>query len=109
MIFRCVALLFGAFALAGCCVSGNGCYAPVSGTPVALDRGAPVSRSADIDDYKPRRKVSPKPEIAAAPLDGISPQRNAMAQSGDHWEREQAADREAEAALARQLMICRGC
>jgi hypothetical protein len=109
MIFRCVALLFGAFALAGCCVSGNGCYAPVWVNPVALDPSAPVSRSAYADDYKPRKRVSPKPEIIVAPLDGISPQRNAMAQSGDHWEQEQAADREADAKLSSQLRICRGC
>jgi hypothetical protein len=108
MIFRCVALLSGAFALAGCCASGNGCYTPVLGT-VASDREAPVSRSADINDYKPRRKASPKPEIVAAPLDASSPQRNAMAQSGNQWDREQAADREADAALATQLKICRGC
>ncbi len=109
MIFRCVAMLFGAFALASCCVSGNGCYAPVPGAPIALEREAPVSSSADIDDFKPRRKISPKPEIVAAPLDANSPQRNAMAQSGDRWEQEQAADREADAKLSSQLKICRGC
>jgi hypothetical protein len=38
------------------------------------------------DDFKPRKIGSPKPEIIVAPLDGISPQRNAMAQSGDRWE-----------------------
>jgi hypothetical protein len=32
-----------------------------------------------------------------------------MAQSGDQWEQEQAADREADAKLSSQLKICRGC
>jgi hypothetical protein len=108
MIFRCVAPLFSAFALAGCCVSGNGCFAPYPGTPVA-EREAPISRSADVDDYKLKRKLSPKPEVTAAPLDASSAQRNAMAQSGDQWEQEQAADREADAKLSSQLKICRGC
>jgi hypothetical protein len=107
MILRFVAL-FGAFALASCCVSGNGCYAPVPGTPVAWDRSEPVSRIADVDDYKPIKRVS-QPEIIAAPLNGTVEQRNAMAQSGDQWEQEQGADRDADAKLARQLKICRGC
>ena len=37
MISKCIVLFFGAAVLAGCCVSGNGCYAPVSGTPMAWD------------------------------------------------------------------------
>jgi hypothetical protein len=127
MMSRVVALLFGAFALAGCCVSGQGCYAPISTASFAFE---PAS-DADLD--APRKKVSqklaqkpaaPKPAqqfaVQKLPLDDLpnatAAQRNAMAQDGGQpaqdggkWEDQQAADRDAEARLTSQLKICRGC
>jgi hypothetical protein len=103
MISRGVALLFGAFALAGCCVTGQGCYAPVLTAPFAFE---PSASDADLD--APRKKVAHTPQTNGVP-NGTAAQRNAMAQDGGKWEEEQAADREADAKLSSQLKICRGC
>jgi hypothetical protein len=119
MISRVVALLFGAFALAGCCMSGQGCYAPISTAPFAFEPSAPSD--ADLD--APRKKVAQKLPAQKLPVQDLSAQklpvdggpngnaaqRNAMAQDGGSWEDEQAADREADAKLSSQLKICRGC
>jgi hypothetical protein len=121
MISRVVALLCGAFALAGCCMSGQGCYAPISTAPFAFEPSAPAS-DADLD--APRKKVAQKPAVQKLPIQDLSAnglpnatatQRNAMAQDGGQsgqdgkWEDQQAADREADAKLSSQLKICRGC
>ncbi len=110
MISRSVALLFGAFALAGCCVTGQGCYAPISTAPFAFEPSAPAG-DADLD--VPRKKVARALQSNSLP-NGTAAQRNAMAQDGgkqdgDKWEEEQAADRDADAKLSSQLKICRGC
>jgi hypothetical protein len=127
MMSRIVALLFGAFALAGCCMSGQGCYAPISSSSFAFE---PAS-DADLDAPKKNvaQKVAQKPaaqkpaqqsSVQKLPLDDLpnatASQRNAMAQDGGQvqqdgskWEDQQAADREAEARLTSQLKICRGC
>ncbi len=113
MISRGVALLFGAFALAGCCVSGQGRYVPVSTTSFQYEPSEPVSGSAELEE--PRKKVSRKPQIIVQPLNPTAEQRNAMAQSNDTLEQEQereqqqAVDRDADAKLSSQLKICRGC
>jgi hypothetical protein len=119
MISRVVALLCGAFALAGCCMSGQGCYAPISTAPFAFEPSAPAG-DADLDAPKKKlaQKVAqklaapklPVQELSANDLpNGTAAQRNAMAQDGGSWEDEQAADREADAKLSSQLKICRGC
>jgi hypothetical protein len=57
MISRSIAFLFAAVALAGCCVSGNGCYAPLPGTPTAWDGldPAPAETAAQATEYRPRK------------------------------------------------------
>jgi hypothetical protein len=121
MITRIVALLCGAFALAGCCMSGQGCYAPISTAPFAFEPSAP----SDADFDAPRKKVAQKSAVQKLPIqdvsanglpNGTAAQRNAMAQDGgqgEHdggkWQDQQAADREADAKLSSQLKICRGC
>ncbi len=105
MISRGVALLFGAFALAGCCVTGQGCYAPVSTAAFEFEPSAPAG-DADLD--APRKKVTHQLPASGVP-NGTAAQRNAMAQDGAKWEEEQAADRDADARLSSQLKICRGC
>jgi hypothetical protein len=126
MMSRVVALLFGAFALAGCCMSGQGCYAPISTAPFAFEPSAPAG-DADLD--APKKKLAqkiaqklpaqklPVQELAVNGLpNGTAAQRNAMAQDGGQrepdggkWQDQQAADREADARLSSQLKICRGC
>jgi hypothetical protein len=107
MISRGIALLFGAFALAGCCASGQGCYAPVSSASFQFEPPEPVSRTAEHEELS--KRISHKSQIIVEPLNPTVEQRNAFAQSGDKWEEEQAADREADAKLSSQLKICRGC
>ena len=130
MISRIVALLCGAFALAGCCMSGQGCYAPISTAPFAFEPSAPDGDAGlDAPKRKLVQKVAQKPAVQKLPIQDLSAQdlsanglpnataaqRNAMAQDGGHsgpdgkWEDQQAADREADARLSSQLRICRGC
>jgi hypothetical protein len=125
MISRVAALLCGAFALAGCCMSGQGCYAPISTASFAFEPSAPAG-DADLDAPKRKlaQKVAQKPAVQKLPIQDLSAnglpnatpaQRNAMAQDGGQsgqdgtWEDQQAADREADAKLSSQLKICRGC
>ena len=131
MITRVVALLCGAFALAGCCMSGQGCYAPISTAPIAFEPSAPDGDAGlDAPKRKLAQKVAQKSAVQKLPIQDLSAQdlsanglpnataaqRNAMAQDGgqgEHdgskWEDQQAADREADAKLSSQLKICRGC
>ena len=99
MISKCIALLFAAIALAGCCMSGNGCYAPIAGAPVAWD-GLGAAPTEDADEYKPKR-TSRRNAAAARPDRATDPD--------DQWSQEQAADREADAKLRKQLKICSSC
>jgi hypothetical protein len=97
MISKCIAFLFAAVALAGCCVSGNGCYAPSPGTPIAWDGLGPAPTES-VDETKPKRNSRRNREMLNDPT----------AQS-DRWSEEQAADREADANLRKQLRICTNC
>jgi hypothetical protein len=99
MILKCIALLFAAVALAGCCFSGNGCYAPVAEAPAAWD-GLDPAPTENVDEYKPKRN-SRRNTAAARPDPGT--------ESNDQWSQEQAADREADAKLRKQLRICSSC
>jgi hypothetical protein len=108
MITRTIALLFAAVALAGCCASTNGYYAPLPGTPIAWDGlGSPPTE--DWVEPKPKRPVQPKTQIVIGPLKDKSAQADPKSQPQDRWAQEQAADQEADAKLTKQLMICRNC
>jgi hypothetical protein len=109
MIPKYLAILFASFALAGCCLSGNGCYAPLTETPVAWD-GLGSAPTENGDEYKPKRNSSRKHEIIVGPLNDTAAQSDHLkSQSNDRWATEQAANREADAKLTKQLMICRNC
>jgi hypothetical protein len=97
MILKYIAFLFAAVALGGCCVSGNGCYAPSPGTPIAWD-GLGAAPTESVEEIKPKRNTRRNREM----LNGIAAQ-------SDRWSEEQAADREADANLRRQLRICTNC
>src|SRR3984893_17064136 len=108
MISRSIAFLFAAVALAGCCVSGNGCYAPLPGTPTAWDGLDPASTgtAAQATEYRLRKIARPKNEIIIGPVGDVpvgppKPQ--------EAWAQQDAADRADEAKLKKHLMIYRNC
>ena len=111
MLTRFMVLLVAGTALAGCCVSGTGCSTPTAGGPVAWDGlgEAPTENVAPGEERRPaKRKVVRSREIVLGPLNGAAPQSDAKAQY-DNWERRPNEDAEADARLARQTKICRGC
>ena len=108
MILRWATFLFAAAALAGCCVSGNSCYSPLPGTPVAWDGlGTPPSDGSVVTEHQSRRQSKTKP----VPEPGL----DAMAASdvkphlGAGLAEREASDRAADLALTKKLIICRGC
>jgi hypothetical protein len=88
-------------------MSTSGCYVPVAGIPTASD-GIGV-RPDDDGDRSPHqsKKVAPaKTEI----IGPIADEPEDRKPHSEEWiARKEAADREADARLAKQLMICRGC
>jgi hypothetical protein len=108
MISKCVACLFAAVALAGCCMSGNGCYTPLPGAPVAWDGlGSPPSEEAMVSERKPKRQ--PRTEAVARPDHDGTATSDAKPFSKERLAQQEAADRVADGALAKKLVICRGC
>jgi len=112
MTSKWIALLFSATALAGCCASGTGCYAPVAGTPVAWDGLGPppddqprVITETGVIEQQPKRPAKPgvRPNGGGTAASAIKPH------SDEWWAQKEAEDRNAEKALARKLIICRGC
>lgn len=110
MVVRWIVLFCAMAALAGCCASGNGCYAPVPGIPIASD-GLTAGTPEDGSGFKPKRTSSHKHdhEIIVGPLNDSSTETDSKAQANDRWTEEQAADRDADAKLTKQLLICRNC
>jgi hypothetical protein len=104
MISRCVALVFSVIALAGCCTSSGGCYAPAAvGAPVAWNDSGPVAAGNGESDAKPRRRAWQKREIIVGPLNATAAAPNAQPEAKDRWAHEQAADHEVDAKLNSQL------
>ena len=97
MLTRFMVLLVAGTALAGCCASGTGC----STTPTANDVPGEERQPA-------KRKTARNREIILGPLNGAPAQSNAKAQYDD-WTRRPNEDAEADARLARQTKICKGC
>ena len=105
-------------ALAGCCVSGSGCYAPTPGAPIAWDGlGSRPSEigGQDVGEYEPRRRSRPNREIIVGPLNAAKAtpepksQSEPKSQADDHWTQEDAAALEADKKLTQQLKICSSC
>ena len=112
MLTRIMVLLVAGTALAGCCASGTGCSTtPTGGAPIAWDGlgEPPTENVAPGEERKPaKRKVARNREIILGPLNGAAPPSYAKAQY-DNWEKRPNEDAEADARLARQTKICRGC
>jgi hypothetical protein len=110
MVSRCIALVFSAITLAGCCTSSNGCYSPAAGAPVAWDGLGPIAAGdGDNSDPKPRPRAAQKHEIIVGPLNATVAPPDAQPHAKDGWAQQQAADQDADAKLNSQLKICHGC
>jgi hypothetical protein len=100
--------LVSTIALTGCCVSGNGCYAPTAGTPIAWDGlGSPPFENAD--GQAPARKPHRSREIIAGNVSEAKASSDIKSESEDRWAKEQAAAAEADRKLTRKLKICSSC
>jgi hypothetical protein len=114
MIAKCIVFLAGAVALAGCCVSGNGCYAPVAGVgpaPIAWDGlgSAPTTETAEVPESRPKKTTRSKKEIIVGPLGDVSASAKQKPPSDEAWAEQEAADQADETKLRKQLKICTNC
>ena len=111
MLIKLLALLIAGTALTGCCASGTGCATPTAGTPIAWDGlgEPPTANDVPGEERQPaKRKTARNREIILGPLNGAPAQSDAKAQYDD-WTRRPNEDAEADARLARQTKICKGC
>jgi hypothetical protein len=105
---RSTVLVLAAAALAGCCASGSGCYVAVPGIPTAWDgTGTPPDDSARPRRRPKARLARSKAEVAIGSVG--SARAEARPRSEQDWAQQEAADREADARLAKKMLICRGC
>ena len=111
MISKSVVFLFSAIALGGCCISGNGCYAPVAGAPIAWDGlGSPPTDVAEVSEDQPKKKKTrPRREIIVGPLGDVAAAPNSRSQAGESWAQQEAADQADEIRLKNKLRICSNC
>jgi hypothetical protein len=82
-------------------------YAPAAGAPIAWDGLGSAPENGN--EYKPKQTSRRNTEIIVGPLNEAVAQPDPKSQSQDRWTQEQAADRDADAKLTKQLMICRNC
>ena len=112
MLTRFMVLLVAGSALAGCCASGTGCSTtPMAGAPIAWDGlgEPPTANDVPGEERQPaKRKTARNREIILGPLNGAPAQSDAKARY-DEWTRQPNEDVEADARLARQTKICKGC
>ena len=111
MHMKLLALLIAGTALTGCCASGTGCSTTTPGTPIAWDGlgEPPTANDAPGEEKRPaKRRTARNREIILGPLNDVTAQSDAKARY-DEWTRQPNEDVEADARLARQTKICRGC
>ena len=112
MLTRFMVLLVAGAALSGCCASGTGCATSTTpGAPVAWDGlgDAPTANDEPGQEKRPqKRKTARNREIILGPLNDAPARSDAKARY-DEWTRQPNEDIEADARLARQTKICKGC
>ena len=113
---KLLALLIASVALSGCCASGTGCSTTTPGAPIAWDGlgEVPTADDAPGEEKRPqKRKTARNREIILGPLNGAPPRETSAGSDAkaryDEWTRAPNEDAEADARLARQTKICRGC
>jgi hypothetical protein len=111
MQIKLLALLIACTALTGCCASGTGCMTQTAGAPIAWDGlGEPPTANDAPGAEKPpaKRRTARNREIILGPLNDAPARSDAKARYED-WTRQPNEDIEADARLARQTKICKGC
>jgi hypothetical protein len=112
---RLIALLIAGTALTGCCATGTGCNTPSPGAPIAWDGlgEAPTANDEPGEEKRPKRRTARNREIILGPLSESPPKQTSTGSDTrsrhEEWTRLPTEDAEADAKLARQLKICRGC
>jgi hypothetical protein len=115
---RCIAFVATAVALAGCCVSSSGCYAPVPGVPTAWDgQGVRPGEGGEPRRQSAARTVRPNTEMIIGPITDAQGQVRSASdkpspdkpKSEKQLTQDDAADRDADEKLTKRLMICRDC
>src|SRR4051794_8260304 len=114
LMSKILALVFVAAALSGCCVSGNGCYTPVAGVPLAWDGlGSPPTETDDVTagvpDERPRKPKRSKKEIIVGPIGGVAVEPKPKLEGREAYLAEEAEQLAAEARLTKKLVICTNC
>ena len=116
MQIKLLALLIAGFALSGCCASGTGCSTQTAGAPIAWDGlgEAPTANNEPGEPKQPKRRTATRNrEIILGPLNDATPKETSARSDAkaryDEWTRQPNEDVEADARLARQTKICRGC
>lgn len=119
MISKWIAFLCCVVALGGCCASGSGCYAPATGSPVAWDGLGPSPDLASLPDDEPavvadragasENRAKKPAKTVVRPTAGATAASTVKPHSDEWWARKEAEDRDADKALTRKLIICRGC
>jgi hypothetical protein len=117
MLTRFMVLLVAGSALTGCCASGTGCSTTqTAGAPIAWDGlgEPPTADDAPGEEKRPaKRRTARNREIILGPLNDASPKEAAAGSNAkaryDEWTRQPNEDVEADARLARQTKICKGC
>jgi len=122
-LVRCIAFIATAVALAGCCVSSSGCYAPVPGVPTAWDgQGVRPSEGGEPQRRSTARAARPNTEMIIGPITDAQGQVRSPSdkpssgssssdkpKSEKQLNQDEAAERDADAKLTKRLMICRDC
>jgi hypothetical protein len=112
MQMKLLALLIACTALTGCCASGTGCSTtPTAGAPIAWDGlgEPPTANDVPGEEKRPaKRRTARNREIILGPLNDAQTRSDTKARY-DEWTRQPNEDVEADARLARQTKICRGC
>jgi hypothetical protein len=104
-LLRCGCFALTAIVLAGC--ASSGCY-PAAGAPIGWDRlDRSLNYSARVTEPKVKRQA--KAEAVVEPNYDAIDASGVKRHSKEWWAQREAADRSADAALARKLVICQGC
>ena len=96
MISKYIALVFASTALAGCCLSPNGCYAPLPGAPVAWDGlgTAPTeTETTGATEDRPRKTARVKKEIIIGPIGAAAAEPKPKLTGREAFLQQEAADR----------------